>query len=204
MSTVHREVAGVGAFIVDAQNPLRGFVTVEEMTTKKKTNKLRGMKTYPMETIERGEDHNQALDRLFQEEVTMTPTLALTRIKLGQYELIPGVMLHTYLFEANSDVMALIGSASSEVRDPKWTTFEEVKSASIGAFRAGVYETVMNYLDYLRNPRNFQTRTYINLRDRIPQEVFEFIAGGASEKEALYHWIALGKFSVRPEDLIRL
>lgn len=181
---ISSEIAGVGAFIVNKANPDQGFITVQESITKRKTNKLAGMRSYPMETIEPGENHDQALQRLFQEEIFIEPTIYSPKIKLGQFTLLPGVSLHTYLFEIGSDITIAVGSAAKEVKDPRWTTFQEVLEAPFGTFRAGVYETVVGYLAYLRDPVNFQIGTYARLRDWIPDEIFDFMETGFTKAEA--------------------
>lgn len=186
------EIIGVGAFIVNPDIPSKGFIALQELITKRSTNKLAGMFSYPVETIEPGEDHNQALLRLFKEEIHIQPPLILPKIKLGQFLLLPGVSLHTYLFEVKSDVTIAVGSTPQEVKNPRWMTFQEVLAAPLGRFRAGVYETVTEYLTYLQDPDNFHINTYVRLRDWISEEVFNLMEAGCTKAEFLYRQTLLG------------
>lgn len=186
------ELVGVGAFIVNRDISHQGFIALQELITKRSTNRLAGMFSYPMETIEPGEDHDQALKRLFKEEIHIQPPLILPKIKLGQFSLLHGVSLHTYLFEIGSDVTIAVGSTPQEVKNPRWVTFQEVLTAPLGRFRAGVYETVIEYLTYLQDPDNFHINTYVKLRDRISEEIFNLMEAGCTKAEFLYRQTLLG------------
>src|SRR3989304_9003351 len=140
--------AGVGALIVVPEDLNRGFLTVQELTSKRATSKLAGMKTLPMETVEPGETHEMALRRmLFEsagtgesggEEVGLSFVKDedhLTKLKLARCELSPGVVLHAYLIETTPDVAIRSGSWTHEVREAEWTSLEDILLQPTGTLR---------------------------------------------------------------------
>jgi len=68
-------ISGVGALIVPTDIIGNSFVTIVEQDTKRNKNKLRGMRSLPMETVEKEENHRQAIKRLFTEEVVIIPSI---------------------------------------------------------------------------------------------------------------------------------
>lgn len=187
-------VSGVGVLIIPDKNPPERFLTLVELHTKRSTNKLRGMQSFPMETIEDGEDHQQALIRLFEEEVRLDGLLSpqnLTQIKLCRAELTPGVVLHTYLIELDKEPKIKLGTASGEVIDPRWTPLNEVVTTPNSLkFRPGVFEAIRAYRAYQTSPEAFEPATfrYIELRDNVPKEIFDLIGQGLTETEAVYQY----------------
>lgn len=191
MSEIEERTTGVGALIVVADTHRPDFLTIEETRTKRSSGKLKGMRSLPMETVEDGETHQQALARLLQEEVRLnTVCLAgeLIRLKLGRYELTPGVVLHAYVIEAPRDSGISVGSGV-DVQRPEWTSIEEVLATSRGSlrFRPGVKEIITTYLDYLQDKESFQQVIYSSdeLANTVPNDVYDLIDQGTNETEAL-------------------
>lgn len=190
--------AGVGAFIVVPENIERGFLTVQELTGKRLTSKLAGMRTLPMETVERGETHEMALRRmLFEsadtgksgEEIGLSFVKDkdhLTKQKLARCELSLGVVLHAYLIETTPDVVTRPGSWTHEVGEVEWTTLDDILLQPTGTlrFRPGVYETTLGYLQYLESLREGRCFSpsmyrYSELKNQVPSTVFDLMESGA-------------------------
>ncbi len=188
---LQEQVAGVGAFIVVPSIPELGFLTIEEQSSKRLTNKLKGMRSLPMETIEIGENHQQALERLFREEVRI-PVIShpdnLTRLKLSTCELTEGVILHAYLIELAPTLHPFgeIGSHKDEVGNVDWTNTMDVLMAKGSLrFRPGVFEVVSSYIGYRARPETFTPFVYTRLRDQVPMGIFDLMEQGISQTEAL-------------------
>lgn len=182
--------SGVGALIVAPRAPELGFVTIQELATKRSTNKLAGMITFPMETIEAGESHQDAMVRLYQEELRLTPAVArddLTKILLSRIELTPGAVCYVYLHEVEPGVLLGVGgSTDQEVSPPKWTPFRDILNTKGGAYsvRGGVRESVLDFIDRRNNPNIYQLKLhrYFELFHHVPAYVFDLIERGVSEE----------------------
>lgn len=178
---IKESVVGVGVFIVTPDNRL---LTLEELTTKRVTGKIAGMRSLPMETVEAGETHEQAIERLFQEEVVVDwISASQTRILLCKAQLTPGVWLYSYLICVPETLTVGIGTDGGKVANPSWINTEDILSSqpSERRFRPGVRETIKSYLDWLAKKGNsFHPKVYFNCEDEVPQEVFDRL-----EREAM-------------------
>lgn len=187
-------VAGVGALIVVPKDPDRGFLTLEELISKRSSNKLRGSRTLPMETVEPGETHADAWERLTSEEIQLQNVgydpREVTRNLLCKCELRPGVVLYTSVLEVPPDAAVIIGSESQEVANLRWTSFADVLNAPKGdlGIRPGTREVIQAYLAYMENPMSYELRIfmYSGLYDKIPDSVFDLIESGVSLVESLF------------------
>ncbi|MBI2011211.1 NUDIX domain-containing protein [Candidatus Daviesbacteria bacterium] len=179
MGAVLERVAGVGAFVVDPARPGQ-FAAVREREDKRATAKLRGMWAIPCETVEPGESHQSAAERIFREELQVKGLKDpddLASIRLGACELSPGIVLHAYLIETAPGARLSLGSHSHEVDSPRWARIDEVLNLPLGnlSFRPGVFEVVTGYLAFKSSNSHFIPGVYrhYEVRNQIPQEVFD-------------------------------
>lgn len=198
-------VTGVGALIVAPADPDRGFLTIEELRSKRSTNKIIGMRALPMETIEPGETHAEAWMRLTSEEIQLqnikyNPRKVAENI-LCLCELRPGVVLYASVLEVSPYTDVIIGSESLEVADLRWTRFKDVLNAPAGdlGIRPGTREVVQAYLAYKINPVSYmpQVYRYGDLQDHIPDKLFEMIESGVSLEESLFRLKLVSEPAVR-------
>lgn len=204
--------AGVGALIVipDRQQ----LLTIVEKDSNRPTNKLAGQIAIPMESMEPVDrDLRRAWRKLFKEEikpVNFEPRridqILLDKIFLGQFELVPQVIVNFRAFIVSPEVKIVLGSATSEVTDLKWRRFDEVLDEPKGSlrFRPGVREAVEIFcFEYLPNPAQFQAGIlrHNKLQDNIPQEAFNLIEKGLSVNEALSQLGIDGRLSASYPDL---
>ncbi|TSC89431.1 MAG: Uncharacterized protein G01um10145_588 [Microgenomates group bacterium Gr01-1014_5] len=170
---ITESVVGVGALLV---TPDLKFLTVQELENKRSTGKIAGMRTAPMETVVDGESDDDALKRLFQEEVVLDEAeLPLDKkVLLCKIQLTKGVWLHGYLLQIERPVLAVIGTENHEVSDPLWTSIEEVLHSNPDnrQFRPGVRELVFSYLNFLKSPENFSPHIYPQTQGQVPDEAF--------------------------------
>src|SRR3989344_4633533 len=150
---ITENVIGVCALLVTSDFR---FLTVQELKTKRSTGKIAGMRTAPMETVVDGESDDDAINRLFQEEVVLYG-IQLTldkKVLLCKIQLTKGVWLHGYLLQIEKPVLAAIGTEKHEVAGPFWTSIEEVLQSNPDdrQFRPGVRELVLSYLTFLESP----------------------------------------------------
>lgn len=197
-------ISGVGALIVTQDQPDRGFVSVVEQYSKRSSNKLVGMRTLPMETIKLGETHQQVLERLLYrpqggEELILDNVYNpdnLTEIKLGKYELTPGVVLHSYLLEVPFEIDLRIGTEVEEVGEIQWTKIEDVLNtpAENFRFRPAVYEVLKDYLRYLQDPHSYVVGEYCfnELKNRVPTYIFDLIDNGFILAEDVFRFVVQG------------
>ncbi|EKD90799.1 MAG: hypothetical protein ACD_30C00090G0020 [uncultured bacterium] len=183
-------IAGVGALIVCPEWMDRGFLSIEELRAKRSTNKLAGMRSIPMETVEGEETHNQALQRMFREETIPSMNLgsSLDRTLLCSAQLSPGVVLYSYLIEVPWIIKFSSGADTQDVIEPRWIPRTSVlypDPVNLFAFRPGVYETLVSYNRRLDNPQNFIPETFVNLKNLVSTEVFDLMDQGLSQTEAL-------------------
>lgn len=185
-------IKGVGALIVSSNR--RNFLTIEELRTKRSTNRLAGQGSLPMETVHYGESLEDAFDRLAREEIQLT-NCSLRSVNsgvLGRIELAEATVLHAHFFEMPEGSRIILGSEVEEVENPKWISFNEVMQEPRGSLRlrAGVWEVVSLYLQYKEYPDAFQPKIcrFSDLRVKIPKEVFDLVEKGATVGEALYRF----------------
>ncbi len=187
-------VAGVGALVVVRGDLDRGFLSLRELRSKRSTNKVLGMRTLPMETVEPGEVRLQAWERLVKEEFHVTnfqydPQEVVQNV-LCRCELRPGVMLYASVLQIDPQAEIVAGSESQEVADLRWTQFDDVLSAPQGdlGIRPGMREVIRSYMEYQRDPLEYSPRTYrySELHDQIPDQIFNLLERGVSLKEALF------------------
>ncbi len=193
--------AGVGALVVIPER--MEFITITELDTNKPTNKLAGQISVPMESVELGDrGRRPAWRKLFKEEiqpVNFNPE-KINQIFLGQFELVPQVMVHVRAFLISPEAKIVLGSATSEVTDLRWRGLNEVLDEPKGSlrFRPGVREVVETFcFRYLSNPAQFQAviLRHNGLQDNIPQAAFNLIEKGLSVSETLSQLGIDGRFS---------
>lgn len=181
------QVAGVGALTIYENC----FLGVQEGRPKRKTAKLSGMWSLPMETVEDGETHSDALIRLWQEEITPGAEAGKIELKneLCIVQLTPGVWLHSYIFESTSCFPAALGSSRGEILGARWISISEVLNDPIGSlrFRPGVYETVLSYSQYRSKKDDWSALIFPQTRVQVPSQVYDLIESGVSQNEALLH-----------------
>lgn len=164
-------LAGVGLLIITANGY---FLSIEEARTNRRTAKIKGMRSLPMETIESGETHKKALKRLLKEEVSTENLSGHTDpTKLCRVQLTPGVWLHAYLIPVNCIFQAEAGT-HKDALNPKWVHINEVLNSDPKdrRFRPGTREVLKSYLEFHQN-NTFQPGLYFRCGDEIPQEVFD-------------------------------
>lgn len=164
-------LAGVGALII---TPDGYFLSIEEGRTSRRTGKIKGVRSLPMETIEAGETHQQALERLLKEELSAEELNNHTDlIKLCRVQLTPGVWLHAYLIPVNLRFQAQAGT-HKDASNPKWVHINELLGSNPKdrLFRPGTREVIESYLKFGAN-NNFQPDVHFRCKDEIPQEVFD-------------------------------
>lgn len=170
-------LSGVGALIVESGNQIRSFLVIQELRSNQRTNKLAGMLSLPMETMEEGENYVQSLRRLFKEEVVIGSCNEEEGRELCICELLPGVVLHAFLFESTKEDLIQPGSFIDEVSNVDWIRLEEVMNTSENSlrFRPGVYEVVKSYFDLQNDPAKFKPPVFRahELKHHIPSELFE-------------------------------
>lgn len=165
---------GVGALII--QNDC--FLTVEERHLSRKTRKVPGMRSMIFETIEVGENHNDALVRALEEEVRLIDLLRTTKLDitpLCKIQLNSGVWLHAYLIPIVVPINypLEIGTSKDEVREPRWESLINVVRVPTGdlRYRPGNREVVRSYLNAL--PELIEQYVYLETKDSIPEEVYK-------------------------------
>lgn len=197
-----RPLGGVGALIVIPEK--QEFITIVELHTNRPTNKLAGQISIPMESVEFGDKGGRrpAWRKLFKEEikpVNFNPK-KIGQIFLGQFELVPEVMVHFKAFIVSPEAKIILGSEVTEVTGLKWREFDEILSEPRGSlrFRPGVRDAVETFcFEYLPNPAQFRSRIcrHDQLQDKIPRQAFDLIKKGLSVNEALSQLGIDDKFS---------
>lgn len=171
------QLSGVGALIVESGNQDRSFLVIQELRSNQRTNKLAGMLSLPMETMEEGENYVQSLRRLFKEEVVVDSYSEEKGIELCICELLPGVVLHAFLFETTKEGLIQVGSFVDEVSNVDWIKLEEAMNTPENSlrFRPGVYEVVKSYFDLQNDPVKFRPPVFRahELKHHIPVELFK-------------------------------
>ncbi|MBI4028932.1 MAG: NUDIX hydrolase [Candidatus Blackburnbacteria bacterium] len=152
------------------------FCAIQEKSSKRITQKLKGMFSAPFETVEAGESHQQALVRITQEEVRMETERLIMGPELCRIQLDPGVWLHTYVAIAEEKINLQDGIFEDEVSGACWIPLEEVENPTNKRFRPGMREIVESYRAFLAEGEAFRTCIYFTYRDRISEE--EFAAAG--------------------------
>lgn len=149
-------LAGAGAFIVSSRGTV---LTVEELTTSARTGKERGMRTHPMESLEPGETIGNCLERIFSEEVRLSPDQEIVDVgPLCDVQITPDIRVRMFLFQSPEEWPVQIGTAKTEVADCRWVPIEDVLYADIGSnrFRVGVRETAKGFNLYTVQNNDFQ------------------------------------------------
>lgn len=121
--------SGIGAVII---NPEGQFLAVRENHSRKDNRKMRGMWSHPMETIDKGESHEQAMQRLiFGEEVkgVLVRESRLTNIYLASIQISPGIWLYDYLLHTESNEFSK--GYGSDITEIRWANTGEVLEAPI-------------------------------------------------------------------------
>ena len=187
------KIAGVAAVFHVPSMPEKGFVTLQELRTKRSTNKIAMQRTIPMETSLPGEKEIDTLARLAVEEVQFTNFRLGTALKAAKRiaisELNIRVFVPVYSIPIPSDVEIILGSEAKEVADLDWTSFDEIVSEPSNSlfFRPGNYEAIKAHLTNQIAAGNFIPMRYgfYDLRHKIPSSLFDLVESGFSVETAL-------------------
>lgn len=181
----------VGALIVCDDE----FAAVTEKNTSRKSVKVAGQQTHPMETVEDFDQNDLAtLTRACKEEVALD-IQQKDVIFLNTIETRPGVELRNYLVIISSKDLVKRGSFIDEVSSVKWVPLQEViLSKGSLRFRPGVHETVSDHFRLKSDPEVYQPGEYRyrELADQIPSKVYDLVDSGLSGKEAVSQWFLRG------------
>lgn len=190
-------LAGVCPVLYKPNQPYSVLMT-QELTTKELTGKVAGMWGPPFETVEVGENHRQALERCFEEEIRITRGKAFIPVDLEEAKLCivrvsppeSAAWVHAYSVPVSADFEAVRGDFMDEVGHPEWVNCSRVLDAEKGnnriIFRPATYEIIRAHLARLSKPIGFiprEVETPINLPD---WELFHLIDQGVSQIEALF------------------
>ncbi|MBI2021290.1 NUDIX hydrolase [Candidatus Daviesbacteria bacterium] len=110
--------AGVGALII---NPEGKFLTVRENHSRFDNQKIIGMLSFPMETVESLETHQEGMQRLLMgEEIGRVEVYetSLVQRPLNKIQLNPGIWLYTYLLYSKNNLVH--PGEAKDVSDISW------------------------------------------------------------------------------------
>lgn len=187
-------IAGVAAVIYIPQMLEKGCITLEELRTKRSTNKTAHQRTVPMESSLTDESEVQILTRLTKEEVHISnfPIGEAIRrcYRIAVCELNADIFVSVYGLPLPPSVDIIIGSESKEVANLEWTPFEKIikePKASL-YFRPGNFEAVSSHLASLKDPEHYTPRrySYSDLKHKIPIRLFDLVESGFTVDRALF------------------
>jgi hypothetical protein len=191
-SEVTPTLFAVGALIVCGDE----FAAITETNTSRKSVKIAGQLSYPMETVEDFDsDDSATLCRACKEEVDLNIGHEKF-ILLNSVETRPGVELRNYFVEISLKDSVGIGSFVYEVTGLEWLPLQEVISSKGRLrFRPGVHETVTDYFRLQSDPEKFKPSEYghTDLADQIPTEVYDLVDSGVNGKEAVSRYLFRGQ-----------
>lgn len=219
---LERQIEGVAAFI--AAPKYYRVLTIEELQTKRSTNKIAGMRSIPMETVEPGESYEDALRRLLEEEVMIelgvnySTSRLLSTCELCVFQMIPNVWVHTFFLGTAGTHMTRVGSEAKEVANPKWEHVRDILDHDLGSrlYRGGNRESVWSFLREMRNELYPRPDIYEKITDRVPAWVFDEIEVGhgipkythddelLTEKQGLFPYPLSGSLWLGSRTLVRL
>lgn len=166
------EVVGVGALIV---TPNDLFYSIRETRTNRKTGKVKDMISAPMETVEPGESLEEAMGRLFTEEVGLPANVSLLpRGKICRIQLTPRVWLHAYLFTTEQTFEIRPGTAA-DVADPAWRSISQVLDEMRERPRPGLREFIKSYRAWQKEGTGFWPHFYTFCQDQVSEEEFKIL-----------------------------
>ncbi|MFA5932536.1 MAG: hypothetical protein WCV81_05215 [Microgenomates group bacterium] len=187
-SEIQPTLFAVGALIVCGGE----FAAVTEENTSRKSVKIAGQQTHPMETIEDfDKDDSATLCRACKEEVKLIINPE-NFVLLNSVETRPSVELRNYFVNISAKDLVGRGEFIDEVSPVEWLPLQEVISSKGSLrFRPGVFETVSDYMRLQSNPSNFKPGEYghTDLVDQIPSEVYGLVDSGVNGKEAVFRWL---------------
>lgn len=185
----------VGALIVCGDE----FAAVTEKNTSRKSVKLAGQQTYPMETVEDYDQDDWAtLIRACREEVKLDVNKE-DIIFLNAVETRPGVELRNYVVKIPSKNLVGSGDFIDEVSAADWVSLNEVISSRGSLrFRPGVHETVADYFRHLSDPERFQPAQHGHkeLVDQIPEHIYGLVEAGLTRTQAVSQYFRLAQHSL--------
>jgi 8-oxo-dGTP pyrophosphatase MutT (NUDIX family) len=167
-----------------------------EKNAKEKSGKLQGQLGFPYETVEPGESHPQAIERLLEEEVTVTAgqiailnplesaKLAIVRVSKPEV----GAWLHAYQIPVTPETQFRRGTFDHEVGDPIWVDVRKVlttEGAQRVLFKGGTTEIARAHLAHLKNPHELRRRIVENPTELPNWAVYELMKKGFTQIEAL-------------------
>lgn len=187
------KVAGVTAIFYIPGQTERFCPTVQELRTKRTTNKVALQRTVPMESAKMGESEEDTLLRLMGEEIRILNASPLDIIggakRISVSELNRGVFVPVYSVPVSSKTEFVLGTHKNEVANLSWTPMAEIynEPAESLYFRPGNFEAIASHLLYLADPQNYQPRmiSYSELKHTIPGKLFDLVETGVSTETAL-------------------
>lgn len=202
MSVFERKptINGVCPFIYRMDDPKK-VLFVPELTAKEGSGKLAGQLGPGFETVEPGENHRDAINRFFREEIHPTNGIAfipdrleeskLCTIRVSHQELSAEAWVHVYPIPVSSDYVAGQGSFDHEVGMPIWVDGEKVLEIQRNypqklLFRAGTSEIIKKHFEKIRNPDRAVFERILHPEGIPPREVYRLMREeGLSQTEAL-------------------
>lgn len=206
--SIEARITGVMALVVIPEDLDAGFLSITEQRFKRASNRIKGARSMPMETSDPGENDNQTLARLFQEEIKIvSSSINIGQEPLSLIEIAPSTVGNAYLVEVASDVKAITGSDTGDVDNIVWTKFDEVLSTPAGSlvFRPGVFEIVDSYFQYLRKSDHSQPPfiPYSQIMHPVPTELFDLLDQGINESIVLSRFGFPGQLELGFQQLSR-
>ncbi len=188
-------ISGVGAVIYRQNNPHQVLMTTEK-NSKEESGKLQGQLGFPYETVEPGESHAQAMDRLLQEEVAVTAgriaiphpleSAKLSIVRVSKPEV--GAWLHAYQISATQDSQFRRGSFDHEVGEPVWVDVRRIlatQGTQRVLFKGGTSEIARAHLAHLENPHQLRSLIVEKPTELPNWEIYELMKKGFTQIEAL-------------------
>ena len=178
-------IAGVAAVFYIPGMPEKGCPTLEELRTKRSTNKIASQRTIPMESSLPGESEVETLARLAIEEVQFTNFSLRAAIgsakRVALCELNVGIYVSVYSVPILPDAKLILGSEASEVANLDWTPLDEIISEPENSlyFRPGNFEAISAHQAFQRDSgvSIISRYRFHNLKHRIPTELFNLVTG---------------------------
>lgn len=187
------KVAGITAIFYIPDQAERFCPTIQELRTKRSTNKVALQRTVPMESSQSGESEEETLLRLMTEEIRLLNTSPLDAARAAKRisvsELNRGVFVPVYSVPVPPETEFILGTHKKEVANLRWTSMGEIYDEPAGSlyFRPGNFEAIASHFAYLSDPQNYQPRqiNFSELKHKIPKKLFDLVEGGISPDIAL-------------------
>ncbi len=123
-----------------------------ELKEKPELGKVSGMRSFPMETTEKGETPKDALHRLIAQEVPgLGRHLRYMDDPIGLYQVQPDIWLQVVGAICDRLYLPTLGTFDPEVRDHSWDALEEVHDLPPEKLRQGAWEGIDDFFLHGRN-----------------------------------------------------